>query len=515
MAIGVMADAPLIYDTKAYNGGSYGYFPTQTYHSSAIKSPMWLVNSWNQTLTDPSPYLLIALPQVWAGWTYASESGEYGPYIFSTKDLSLVYADPIFPDAKMLGVQQYNGSNYLTFFGGYLIDSSHGAGKCYLMNSHYEIAHVINAVNAPQNVDLHECLLTTDGTAIITSYYNTPYNLTEFGGPANGTLINSMFQEIDIATGDLLFEWKAFDHYPLSYSYVPLNTGGQIDWFHLNSVEKTSEGHYLISALQVGTIAYINGTSGEPIWNLGGKGNNFTDTRADGATTFLSHDARFRNEALTEISYFDNTVLTQEVGCTADCTKGRIVQINTDNMTVTLQRQYFHPLSIQAGPEGNLQITDSGTVLIGWGTAPTITEHEILTAACIWDIQYGIFELAPDNYRAFKSDWVGYPLWPPGIASTTTNASSTVWVSWNGATEVTDWVLLGADDAKSPYWNSSQIVTQVPKSGFETGITVNSTVLYARVAGLDVNGTMLGATEVVEVATGNRTLAVAPVVLTG
>lgn len=238
---GVVADAPLIHDFQGYNTGVYGINPNQSYHSSNITSPLWQVNILNTSAVDAG-YLLTAIPEDWLGWRRGA--GNYGPYIFSGKDLSLVYAAPVFNLAKMLGVQYYNGAPYLVFFAGTLIDGSHGNGNCYLMDKNYKIAHVIKAVNAPENADLHECQLTANGTAVITAYYTLPYDLTPVGGPANGSLVDSMFQEVDIATGALVYEWRASDHYPLTATYSNYtdddSTKSGFDFFHLNSVEKVS-----------------------------------------------------------------------------------------------------------------------------------------------------------------------------------------------------------------------------------------------------------------------------------
>jgi hypothetical protein len=265
---GVAADAPLIRDFRGYNNGTYGVNPNQTYHSSNISSPLWQVNAWNETAVDPTPYLFTAFPEKWAPW--GTDPGNYGPYIYSTKDLSLVYAAPLFKQTKIYGIQEYNGTSYLTFFAGKLIDGEHGNGKCYLMDSTYTIAHVISAVNAPQDVDLHECFLTTEGTAVITSYYNIPYDLTPVGGPVNGTLIDSMFQEVDIATGALIYEWKATDHFPLSSSYsvydATKDAVNGFDYFHLNSIEKVSRSSTFHDGLSL-TGAYAHRRTRVIIWS--------------------------------------------------------------------------------------------------------------------------------------------------------------------------------------------------------------------------------------------------------
>ena len=41
-------------------------------------------------------------------------------------------------------------------------------------------------------------------------------------------------------------------------------------------------------------------------------------------------------------------------------------------------------------------------------------------------------------YRAFKMNWTGYPTWGPSIAV----VGDVAYLSWNGATEVTDWAVV-------------------------------------------------------------------------
>ncbi|KAK6065368.1 hypothetical protein SCUP515_11271 [Seiridium cupressi] len=428
-------DASLSYNFTLYNSGAYGYAPNQTYRSSNITSPVWQINIWDQEAVNTTDYLFMALPEHWKASGDPLGNSNYGPYIFSNKDFSLVYADPTWDLAKSEGVQEYNDKPYMVFFGGELVDSGHGHGKCYLVNTKYEIEYTISAVGTPQDVDLHECLLIFNGTALIISYYSMPY---------------------------------------------------------------------------------IDGHTGSVLWSLGGAGNNFTEPLNDGATILYSHHARFRDAALTELSLFDNTVLTLDVTCMTNCSKGRVVRIDQEKLTVAITDQYFHPQSIQAGPEGSFDLTPNGNVLVGWGYTPSITEHNATTRQCILDVQFGIFYVGPDNYRAFKAPWKGEPTWDPSIASSPANndtEGAMVWVSWNGATDVEEWILLSAASPDTDNWNSSQVVSRVSKDGFETGIPVDETVTYARVSGLNSAGQILGPTAVVEIETGLVTPANGAVVL--
>lgn len=244
LAARVAADAPLIYDIKGYNNGTYGRIPKQSYHTVNFSSPLWQINTWDKEAVDDSPYLLTALADIWVKSGDAADAGNYGPYIFDMKDLSLVYADPTWASAKQTRVQNFNGTDYLTFWGGDFIASGHGNGKCFLLNNKYETVYTIEAVGVTGGVDLHECELTADGTALITSYDTQIMDLTSVGGPANGTIIRSFFQEIDIATGALVYEWDPLDHQPITTATSFWDSGDAKlgwDWYHLNSLQKVRD----------------------------------------------------------------------------------------------------------------------------------------------------------------------------------------------------------------------------------------------------------------------------------
>lgn len=60
--------------------------------------------------------------------------------------------------------------------------------------------------------DYHEFSITPQNTAVVTAYVRTPWNLTAYGRE-DGYIWDCVFQEIDIASGELLFEWHASDHF--------------------------------------------------------------------------------------------------------------------------------------------------------------------------------------------------------------------------------------------------------------------------------------------------------------
>ncbi|TKA70437.1 hypothetical protein B0A49_06640 [Cryomyces minteri] len=205
---------------------------------------------------------------------------------------------------------EYKGTDYLTFWAGQIIPG-YGHGFYYMLNSSYDIVHDLTAVNTTTLGDMHEFQLTTDGTALITVSEPISYDLTAYG-VGNGVLMDCLFQEIDVATNDLVFQWRASDHFAPNDSYVGLGSTGNstenpYDYFHINSVEKDTSGNYLVSSRHLYALIYINGTSGDTIWILGGKRNQFDDKSGGNATNFSwQHDARWVNGSPTSLTLFDN-----------------------------------------------------------------------------------------------------------------------------------------------------------------------------------------------------------------
>ena len=87
------------------------------------------------------------------------------------------------------------------------------------------------------------------------------------------------------------------------------------------------------------------------------------------------------------------------------------------------------------------------------------------------------------SYRAYVQPWVGKPLYPPKGAAVSSNHHTTVYASWNGATQVSRWKVVTADGHK--------VVATSPRKGFETAIQIGSGATSYEVQALDRNGHVL------------------------
>jgi hypothetical protein len=91
-----------------------------------------------------------------------------------------------------------------------------------------------------------------------------------------------------------------------------------------------------------------------------------------------------------------------------------------------------------------------------------------------------------DSYRGYQFEWSGTPTSPPAIAAESSGGGLTVYASWNGATQVAAWEVLGG-----PSPTALKTVAQTDKSGFETAITTPSEP-YVEVLALDAAGAAIG-----------------------
>jgi hypothetical protein len=117
------------------------------------------------------------------------------------------------------------------------------------------------------------------------------------------------------------------------------------------------------------------------------------------------------------------------------------LRLDTTRMTATLLRQDQHRPPLLAALEGSCKRQPNGDELIGWGQQPYLTEFNT-SGKIVFDARF----VGPNStYRAYRFDWHATPARPPDTAVRITRRTTTVYASWNGATQVVSWrVLAGA-----------------------------------------------------------------------
>ena len=389
-------------------------------------------------------------------------------------------------DAFNFEVQSYKGETVLTWWEGH--HTGFGQGEYVICDHSYREIKRVRAGNGYEG-DHHEFLITPEDTALITIYSKVPVDLSFVGGPTDGTVLDGIVQEIDIETGEVLFEWHSLEHVGLEESHWKPKEDQEdsLDYFHINSIDLYDDGHLLISARRTSTVYKVDRKTGEVLWRLGGKKSNFD--MGPGARTDYQHDARRHPDGT--ITIFDNGSVNKDVQ-----SRGIVVEIDEDAMSATLLREYTHPDKVFSDTQGNVQVLPNGNVFMGWGSEPYFSEFS-RDGKLLFDAS---FPSELESYRAFRFPWKGQPQEAPAVvAESGPEDKVTLYVSWNGATEVATWQVLAG-----PGPHRLEPTASVPKKGFETVITAHTDEPYLGVKAKDRTGRVLGTSKALK--PGNRAL---------
>ena len=342
--------------------------------------------------------------------------------------------------------------------------------------------------------DFHEFHITQDDTALMTVYPVVQADMSGLGLESDGWIYDGVFQEIDIETGEKVFEWRASEHYAIDDSREPRYGQGEseddvYDWYHINSIDKDDKGNFLVSGRFMCAVAYIDHNDGNIMWQLGGANNSFTDLSDGAATNFTwnHHATWYDNETIT---IFDNGY-NGEIK-TAEYSRGIMIRLDFDAMTATAIHQYVSPQKILSPSQGSVQELPNGNMLVGWGHTPAFTEFSV-DGEVLCDTHFGVIWFSnfgwTKSYRTFKFPWIGKPSDPPDAAMRP--SQDTLFVSWNGATEVAKWKLQSSSQEGEEFDSDSGQVKDhdvILKKGFETRIPLPADANeYLRVIALDKN----------------------------
>jgi hypothetical protein len=388
---------------------------------------------------------------------------------------------PVDQQADDVRVQTLHGKPALTWWQG-RSGAGIGFGEDVIYDSSYRQTHVVRAGNG-LSADLHEFWLTPRGTALITAYEPVYWNASSAHASAREIVLDAVVQEIDINTGLVLFQWDSLDHVPVTESEEPLPAPGQpFDYFHVNSIQQTADGNLIVSARNTWAAYDIDGRTGQVLWTLGGKNSSFKMGR--GTAFAFQHDVRVRSDDGTLVTVFDDGAGPPTVH---DQSRAMTVRLDYRQRTATLVRQNMHSPDLLANYEGNTQLLDGGDQFVGWGQQPYFTEFDP-SGHIVFD---GRFVDANSSYRVYRYPWVGTPKTPPTIAASANGGSTIVYASWNGATEVASWRVLGGNSR-----DSMRTLGTAAKHGFETQISVGPAP-FVCVQALSRGGHVLATSKVV------------------
>ncbi|KAL1967473.1 hypothetical protein VTN77DRAFT_3258 [Rasamsonia byssochlamydoides] len=425
---------------------------------------------------NPGPYIYDNEGNlVWTGW------GQSGP-----------------GNAHALHVCDYKGSPHLCFFQGNQ-QLGYCRGHGIIMDNRYRIVRSVQAGGGMAASDMHEFRLLNGGkTALMTIYQQRQFDMSRWNiRTGMAWIMESIFQEVDVETSEVLFEWRSLDHVDPTVSYThpaSTDTSGDglsphspWDYFHINSVDKNADGDYLISSRHTCAIYKISGKDGSVIWRLGGANPSFRNINFSFSQ---QHDARWlsENQTHTVLSLFNNGF--NGFNKTHDYSSGMMIVIDHVDKTATQIREYAPPGRMMlSSSQGNLQVLPNNNAFIGWGNNAFISEYDGNGELVLW----GYLALQGTmNYRAQKFYWDGNPTDSPALwaysRGLTADSPTMLYASWNGATRVKSWRFYGSMQQQGPF----EVLAVVDKRGFETEYAHGNFSAWCYVEALDGDGKVLG-----------------------
>jgi len=415
----------------------------------------------------------------------ATGSTQYGPLIIDRAGTPVWFR----PLESGMQVTNFTASEYrdepvLVWWQGVIHESGYGQGEAVLVDRGYrEIARVQAA--GGRWMDLHALTVTPQGTALFTCYPETvTMDLSAMNGPKNTQVLGSIIQEVDIASGRLLFEWHGLQHIPVTASEEPM--AQPYDYLHINSIQQLSDGSLFVSARHTWALYKLERGTGNVIWTLGGKQSNFQ--MGPGAQFAWQHDAvQVSDQVLT---VFDNG--TNGPIKTEPQARGLELAVDESRRTVTLRHAYTTADQLLPGAMGSVQILPSGNVMVGWGvdslTSEFTADGTLLYGASLPEGMY--------SYRGLRLPWTAAPHHAPAVAAGRDGQSgaTVLYASWNGATDVAGWeVNAGAKH------NHLRPLGIARRHGFETVIPLKHQPRFASVTPVDRAGKRLRHSPVIRV----------------
>ena len=237
----------------------------------------------------------------------------------------------------------------------------------YMMDSSFQIVDSVWMDN--YKLDSHDFIAMANGHYLLFGLDNRTVDMSQIvaGGQTDATVQGCVIQELD-EDKNVVFEWNSFDHYQITDTYKDV-TKATIPYVHPNAIDVDTDGNIILSAREMNEMTKIDRQTGDIIWRLGGKNNQFTF--ADSSQMF-SFPHNIRRLANGHITMFDN-------GSYRVPPYSRAIEYSMDEVNKTIEEvwEYDADKAIYSPSGGSVQRLPSGNSLICYGgqvSDPALTE---------------------------------------------------------------------------------------------------------------------------------------------
>ncbi|NNG15028.1 MAG: hypothetical protein HKM89_01020 [Gemmatimonadales bacterium] len=249
------------------------------------------------------------------------------------------------------------------------------------------------------NTRFHDLMVLEGGDYWILCNEDRVMDLSALGGVSNANVMGTVLQHVS-PTGQILFEWKALDHFQITDLPAGERAGPNVNFTHGNGMEFDSDGNLLLSFRSLDEITKVDVGTGQVIWRLGGLANQFTFLNDPKGGFEGQHGVRLVGPG--EIQLLDN-------GFSAP---SRLVRyrLDTGAMTADLVWEFIDSPTTWTRVGGSTQFYPSGKGLVSFGRAGRVVEVSP-QGTPVWELT-GL-----DGIYVFRAQRIG-SLYFPGVDPT-------------------------------------------------------------------------------------------------
>jgi hypothetical protein len=251
--------------------------------------------------------------------------------------------------------------------------------------------------------DFHEFHILPNGHYLLIAWEEIMMDLSKIfpNASPSSKVIATVYQELD-ANKNVVFQWRSLDHLSLSELAPYILGANTFDQARGNSGFPDFDGNFIFSFPSTNEVMKVNRTTGEVMWRLGGRQNQFTfiNEHEENAPNYFSwqHFAHRLNNG--NILMFDNGIFKNP-------SYSRAVEYKLDevNKTCELVWEYRHDPDIVCNFGGGAQRLKNGNTLISWGMVGSKVAR---TATEVTPNKEVVYELSIPreliSYRAYRFD---------------------------------------------------------------------------------------------------------------
>jgi hypothetical protein len=296
--------------------------------------------------------------------------------------------------------------------------------KLFILNDMLEVTDTLAISGFKPNG--HDWDVGEDGEILLMGEAASVVDMSKFveGGDSLAEKLDLVVQEFDLEL-NLVSSWNSADHFEVTDGnenspYLDF-TEKQIDYVHANGISIDSDTSFLISCRHMDEITKVDRRTGEIIWRLGGKQNQFQ---------FVNDDLRFSHQHSIRALPNGNILLFDNGNLRAPQLSSAVeYSIDEKNKIATLERRFYRNPAVYSNHQGTTQRVHNGNTIVNWGPYwPSFTEFNADgTTALEWDFtehsfcpriekfiwQTKVFELDSDsvNFGVWENDTLFQPVW--------------------------------------------------------------------------------------------------------